>query len=82
MDNSDSDLKPSVHAVRAYDLILSGVAQCETALDQRLLLNSIICQGAILARILTGEVEFHDLLERLKHVDLGVAGGILPMQSH
>lgn len=82
MDNSDSASKPSVHAVRAYELILSGVAQCETALDQRLLLNSIICQGAVFARMLTNEVEFHELLERLKYVDLDVDGGILPNQSH
>jgi len=82
MNGSDSASKPSIHAERAYALILSGVSECETALDQRLLLNSLICQGAIFARLWTSEKEFHELLERLKYVDLEVYGGLLSMQNH
>lgn len=33
----------SIHAQRAYALIMSGVAECDTALDQRLLLDFLIC---------------------------------------
>lgn len=70
MDHSDSIKKTSIHAQRAYALILSGVAECDTALDQRLLLDSLICQCAVFTRILSGEREFYDLLDRLKCVDL------------
>ncbi|EPB9494643.1 TPA: hypothetical protein L4Q76_001633 [Pseudomonas aeruginosa] len=82
MDHSDTNKKTSVHAQRAYSLILSGVAECDTALDQRLLLDSLICQCAVFTRILGGEREFYDLLEKLKRIDLDVAGDLLPATQH
>lgn len=82
MDHSDSNKKTSIHAQRAYSLILSGVAECDTALDQRLLLDSLICQCAVFTRILGGEREFYDLLERLKRIDLDVAGDLMPATQH
>ncbi|MBK0032579.1 hypothetical protein IBT47_09810 [Erwinia sp. S43] len=82
MDQSDSNKKTSIHAQRAYALILSGVAECDTALDQRLLLDSLICQCAMFTRILGGEQEFYDLLEKLKRVDLDVAGDVMLATQH
>ncbi|CAP41716.1 MULTISPECIES: hypothetical protein [Pseudomonadota] len=82
MDHSDSNKKTSIHAQRAYSLILSGVAECDTALDQRLLLDSLICQCAVFTRILGGEREFYDLLEKLKRIDLDVAGDLMPATQH
>ncbi|HCE5827441.1 TPA: hypothetical protein NHK69_003946 [Pseudomonas aeruginosa] len=82
MDHSGSNKKTSIHAQRAYSLILSGVAECNTALEQRLLLDSLVCQCAAFTRILSGEQEFFDLLERLKYIDLDSSNGFLPKQSH
>ncbi|HEE4993119.1 TPA: hypothetical protein R7I52_004221 [Klebsiella pneumoniae] len=82
MDHSDSNKKTSIHAQRAYSLILSGVAECDTALDQRLLLDSLICQCAVFTRILGGEREFYDLLEKLKRIDLDVVGDLMPATQH
>ncbi|EPP5101065.1 hypothetical protein ACUQRY_001329 [Enterobacter hormaechei] len=82
MDHSDSNKKTSIHAQRAYSLILSGIAECDTALDQRLLLDSLICQCAVFTRILGGEREFYDLLEKLKRIDLDVAGDLMPATQH
>ncbi|MBS3685122.1 hypothetical protein [Klebsiella quasipneumoniae] len=81
MDHSDND-GTSIHAQRAYALIMSGVAECDTALDQRLLLDSLICQCAVFTRILGGEREFYDLLEKLKRVDLVTAGDLMPATQH
>lgn len=81
MDHSDNN-GTSIHAQRAYALIMSGVAECDTALDQRLLLDSLICQRAVFTRILGGEREFHDLLEKLKRVDLDTAGDLMPATQH
>ncbi|ELF6204838.1 TPA: hypothetical protein QEM76_005628 [Pseudomonas putida] len=82
MDHAENTTKPSIHAERAYALILSGVAECDTALEQRLLLDSLVCQCAVFTRILSGEQEFFDLLERLKYIDLNRADGLLPQQNH
>lgn len=57
MDHSDNN-GTSIHAQRAYALIMSGVAECDTALDQRLLLDSLICQCAVFTRILGANVIF------------------------
>ncbi|EMC2289014.1 hypothetical protein VB661_002672 [Salmonella enterica] len=81
MDHSDNN-GTSIHAQRAYALIMSGVAECNTALDQRLLLDSLICQCAVFTRILGGEREFYDLLEKLKRVDLDTAGDLMPATQH
>jgi hypothetical protein len=81
MDNSD-DNGTSIHAQRAYALIMSGVEECDTALDQRLLLDSLICQCAVFTRILGSEREFYDLLEKLKRVDLDIAGDLMSATRH
>lgn len=81
MDHSDNN-GTSIHAQRAYALIMSGVADCDTALDQRLLLDSLICQCAVFTRILGGEREFFDLLEKLRRVDLDTAGDLMPATQH
>ncbi|CAI1202373.1 hypothetical protein [Serratia ficaria] len=81
MDHSDNN-GTSIHAQRAYALIMSGVAECDTALDQRLLLDSLICQCAVFTRILGGEREFFDLLEKLRRVDLDTAGDLMPATQH
>ncbi|AIQ99560.1 hypothetical protein JY494_09905 [Serratia marcescens] len=57
MDHSDNN-RTSIHAQRAYALIMSGVAECDTALDQRLLLDSLICQCAVFTRILGANANF------------------------
>ncbi|CAB5671334.1 Uncharacterised protein [Delftia tsuruhatensis] len=59
----------SPHAKRAFELILSGVLNCGTALEQRLLIESLICQSALFIRLWQGDKEFHLLLERIKEVD-------------
>lgn len=82
MDHSDNTIRPSIHAERAYALILSGVAECNTALEQRLLLDSLVCQCAVFTRMLSGEQAFFDLLERLKYIDPDSPNGFLPEQSH
>lgn len=81
MDHSDNN-GTSIHAQRAYALIMSGVADCDTALDQRLLLDSLICQCAVFTRILGGEREFFDLLEKLRRVDFDTAGDLMPATQH
>ncbi|HBN9494410.1 hypothetical protein [Pseudomonas aeruginosa] len=81
MDHSENN-GTSIHAQRAYALIMSGVAECDTALDQRLLLDSLICQCAVFTRILGGEREFFDLLEKLRRVDLDTAGDLMPATQH
>lgn len=81
MDHSDNN-GTSIHAQRAYALIMSGVAECDTAQDQRLLLDSLICQCAVFTRILGGEREFYDLLEKLKCVDVNVAEGFVQSTQH
>ncbi|HDT1677175.1 TPA: hypothetical protein QHQ92_001689 [Enterobacter hormaechei subsp. steigerwaltii] len=81
MDHSDNN-GTSIHAQRAYALIMSGVAECDSALDQRLLLDSLICQCAVFTRILGGEREFFDLLEKLRRVDLDTAGDLMPATQH
>ncbi|AMS16090.1 hypothetical protein A3218_17910 [Pseudomonas chlororaphis] len=75
--------KPSIHADRAYSLILSAVLKCETAQDQLLLINSILSQCAIFICMLSGEQEFHALLDRLKDVDLEeIRDGLRHQQIH
>ena len=49
MDHSDNN-GTSIHVQRAYVLIISGVAECDTAMDQRLLLDSLICPWAVFTR--------------------------------
>ena len=82
MDHAENATKPSIHAERAYALILSGFIECSTALEQRLLLDSLVCQCAAFTRILSGEQEFFDLLERLKYIDCSHADWLLPRQNH
>lgn len=74
--------KSSSHAEKACQLILSGVQQCRTAEDQLLLLDSLACQCALFARLLSGEREFHALLERLKQVDFDTIGDLMPQTQH
>lgn len=60
---------PSIYATKAYELILSGVSQFDTKLDQGLLLDSMMCQCAVFTRMLGGEHAFYDLLDRLRNFD-------------
>ncbi|UMZ10703.1 hypothetical protein I9018_24940 [Pseudomonas sp. MPFS] len=69
MEHFDSQTKPSIYAETAYELILSGVNRFESEADRRLLLDSLLCQCAVFARIIAGEEAFQDLLERLKNFD-------------
>ncbi|WP_082303413.1 hypothetical protein [Pseudomonas meliae] len=69
MERSNDQTKPSIYAETAYQLILSGVNQFQSEEDQRLLLDSLLCQCAVFARLLGGEQAFHDLLGRLKTID-------------
>lgn len=83
MAHSENPIKPSIHADLAYALILSAVLKCETAQDQLLLINSILSQCAIFVCMLSGEQEFHALLDRLRCVDLEELGdGLLPHKIH
>ncbi|WP_273828846.1 hypothetical protein [Pseudomonas sp. SBT1-2] len=83
MEHSENPIKPSIHADRAYALILSAVLKCETAQDQLLLINSILSQCAIFVCMLSGEQEFHALLDRLKCVDLEeISDGLRPQKIH
>lgn len=61
--------KPSIYAETAYDLILSGVKKFQSEEDQRLLLDSLLCQCAVFARMLGGDQAFQELLERLRDFD-------------
>lgn len=72
MDRLNSQAKPSIYAEKAYQLILSGVNQFQSEEDQRLFLDSLLCQCAVFARLLGGRQAFEDLLDRLKAVDFEV----------
>ncbi|WP_315138758.1 hypothetical protein [Achromobacter marplatensis] len=82
MDRLDSQVKPSIYAQKAYQLILSGVNQFQSAQDQRLLLESILCQCAVFARMLSGEQEFQDLLQRLSDFDFEAELEETPSRVH
>lgn len=69
MDRLSKDDKPSIYAETAYQLILSGVNKFQSEKDQRLLLDSLLCQCAVFARVLGGEQAFQSLLERLREFD-------------
>ncbi|MFJ5483626.1 hypothetical protein ACIPUE_10415 [Pectobacterium actinidiae] len=69
MDRLNGQAKPSIYAETAYQLILSGVNQFQSEKDQRLLLDSLLCQCAVFARMLGGEQAFQDLLGRLREFD-------------
>ncbi|MCK2094541.1 hypothetical protein [Thauera aromatica] len=82
MDRLSDSLESSIYAEKAYQLILSGVQECHSAKDQRLLLESLMCQCALFSRILGGEQEFHALLERLKTIDFDTLGHMMPPTWH
>ncbi|MGP3790556.1 hypothetical protein [Pseudomonas sp. B392_1p] len=82
MDRLSDIPKSSIYAEKAYQLILSGVQQCHSPEDQRLFLDSLVCQCALFARLLNGEREFHALLERLKQVDFDTIGDLMPPTQH
>ncbi|WP_409315192.1 hypothetical protein [Pseudomonas putida] len=65
-------IKPSVYAGTAYELILTGVRKFQTEEDQRLLLDSLLCQCAVFARMFAGEQAFLELLSRLRNFDFDV----------
>lgn len=70
----------SEHAERAYTLILTGVMDCQSAEDQLLLLQSLVCQCAVFTRMLSGDEAFLALLEKIRHADIEVADAVLPRQ--
>ncbi|MEX5447814.1 hypothetical protein [Stutzerimonas stutzeri] len=72
----------SEHAERAYTLILSGVANCKSAEDQLLLLQSLVCQCAVFTRMLSGDEAFFALLEQIRHADIEMEDMVLPQQIH
>jgi len=69
MDQFNNQTKASIYAEAAYNLILSGVNQFQSEEDQRLLLDSLLCQCAVFARMAGGEQAFQDLLDRLRAFD-------------
>lgn len=82
MDQLEKGAKASIYAEKAYQLILQGVKEFKSAEDQRLLLNSLLCQCALFSRIWEGEHVFFELLDRLKQVDLGDIEDIFPPTQH
>ncbi|TRO24306.1 hypothetical protein EQ826_17550 [Ectopseudomonas mendocina] len=82
MDRLSEFPKSSIYAEKAYELILSGMKQCESAEDQRLLLESLMCQCALFARLLNGEQEFQALLKRLKDIDSDMFAELMPLTRH
>ncbi|MQT88050.1 hypothetical protein DYL61_16595 [Pseudomonas nabeulensis] len=68
MDRLD-DQTPSIYAETAYQLILSGVNQFQSEQDQRMLLDSLLCQCVVFARVFGGKQAFQDLLCRLREFD-------------
>ncbi|WJV25507.1 MULTISPECIES: hypothetical protein [Pseudomonas] len=70
------------HAERAFDLIQSGITECGTGEEQRLLLESILCQCAAFTRLLSGEEEFLALLDRIRNVTNDIASEHWPKQLH
>lgn len=72
----------SEYAERAYTLILSGVANCKSAEEQLLLLQSLVCQCAVFTRVLSGDEAFFALLEQIRDVDIDAAEIILPQHIH
>ncbi|RTB44114.1 hypothetical protein [Pseudomonas aeruginosa] len=81
-DKKGANPPPSVYAERAYELILQGVMQCDSAEDQRLLLKSLLRQCATFSRTLGGERQFLSLLERLKEVDMETEGQLSSISLH
>ena len=82
MDSADHKKKVSIHAERAYALIFSGVITCETAADQRLFIDALICQCVTFTRILSGEQEFLALIDRLKNEVIDTMGAETPRRLH
>lgn len=72
----------SEYAERAYTLILSGVANCKSAEEQLLLLQSLVCQCAVFTRVLSGDEAFFALLEQIRDVDIEAAEMVLPQHIH
>lgn len=79
MDRLSNEATPSIYAKIAYELLLSAVSKFPAEEDQRLLLDSLLCQCVVLTRVLGGERAFQDLLGRLRDFDfdaeLGLAAG-------
>ncbi|PAU51933.1 hypothetical protein BZL41_26215 [Pseudomonas sp. PIC25] len=82
MDRLRKEAKASIYAEKAYQLILQGVREFHSAEDQRLLMNSLLCQCALFSRLWEGEQVFFDLLDRLRQVDLDDIGEIFPPTHH
>ncbi|WP_025128602.1 hypothetical protein [Pseudomonas sp. PH1b] len=82
MESFDSQVKPSIYAKMAYELILRGVHRFQSETDRRLFLNSLLCQSALFARMLSGEEAFQDLLDRLKNFEFETEFQELVAQVH
>lgn len=63
MDRLSGQAAPGIFAGTAYQLILVGVNQSQTEEGQRLFLDSLLCQCAVFARLLTGEQAFRIYLD-------------------
>ncbi|CRI57789.1 hypothetical protein N5D48_00270 [Pseudomonas sp. GD03858] len=74
--------KPSIYAETAYKLILAGVNKFQSEEDQRLLLDSLLCQCAVFARLLAGEHAFQELLIRLRDFEFDVEFEGLSFRKH
>ncbi|QLF92114.1 hypothetical protein HW090_02380 [Pseudomonas sp. ABC1] len=73
MDRLDDDIKPSIYAQTAYEMILSGVQQFQSEYDQRRFLDSLLCQCAVFSRMFGGEEEYLGILDKLRTFDFDAA---------
>ncbi|RDS87722.1 hypothetical protein DL347_28755 [Pseudomonas fluorescens] len=52
----------SAHLQKSYELILAGIEDYGSLEEQRLFIESLICQCALLTRVTSGEEAFHALM--------------------
>ncbi|KHS33712.1 hypothetical protein [Xanthomonas phaseoli] len=62
---NDSSLIP-VPASKSCELIMRGVAEFKGLKDQRIFLDSLMFQCALLTRMTGGDKEYHAFLDRLR----------------
>lgn len=54
--------------LKSYRVIVENIQDCQSLEDQRLFIESLIYQCALLARMTAGDTEFQSLLSRLRHM--------------
>ncbi|KKY08568.1 hypothetical protein DGN16_17070 [Xanthomonas citri pv. fuscans] len=71
---NDSSLIP-VPASKSCELIMRGVAEFKGLKDQRIFLDSLMFQCALLTRMTGGDKEYHAFLDRLRDMSFEELAG-------